>query len=90
MIEMLQNQNCLPYNDYVERWKYLKKRDDIKKKISITELQTVDDSLLPSLEFTLPIAMNKIKANKKCVPFDLYIKRWNELKVLTKHKKKFS
>jgi hypothetical protein len=53
-------------------------------------LPKADDSLLPPLDLTLPIAMVKIKENPKCVPFDLYVKRWNELKMITKHKKRFS
>ena len=90
MIEMMKNPKCLPYKVYVERWTFLKKKQDKKKKITLKDLPVVNDELLPSIDLTLPIAMAKIKENKKCVPFDLYVKRWNELKILSKHKKRFS
>ena len=48
----------------------------------------IDDSLLPSFDLTLPIAITKMKKNPKCVPVELYIKRLNERKILLKYKKK--
>ena len=45
-------------------------------------------SILSSL--SLPLAINKIKSSPKCVPFDLYIKRWNELKTKETYTKKHS
>jgi phage regulator Rha-like protein len=90
MIEMMKNPKCLPYKVYVERWTFLKKKQDKKKKLTLKDLPLVNDELLPPIDLTLPIAMAKIKENKKCVPFDLYVKRWNELKTLSKHKKRFS
>jgi hypothetical protein len=90
MIEMMKNPKCLPYKVYVERWTFLKKKQDKKKKLTLKDLPLVNDELLPPIDLTLPIAMAKIKDNKKCVPFDLYVKRWNELKTLSKHKKRFS
>ena len=97
MIEIMKNPKCSPYKVYVSRWTELKTKYDKKNKINqinyISEktlLPKADDSLLPPLDLTLPIAMVKIKENPKCVPFDLYVKRWNELKMITKHKKRFS
>jgi hypothetical protein len=90
MIEMMKNIKCIPYKVYVERWTYLKKIKDKKINIIFKEQPTVNDNFLPSIDLTLPVAMEKIKGNKKCVPFELYVKRWNELKTLYKHKKKFS
>jgi len=90
MLEMMKNSKCVPYKVYVERWTFLKKKQDKKKKLILKNLPVINDELLPSIALTLPIAMAKIKENKICVPFDLYVKRWNELKILSKHKKKFS
>ena len=90
MLEMMKDTKCIPFKVYVERWTYLKKIKDKKKKITLKELPTINDKLLPSLDLTLPIAMSKIKENIECVPFDLYVKRWNELKIIHKHKKRFS
>lgn len=90
MLAMMKNPKCIPYKTYVERWTFLKKKQDKKKKLTLKDLPVVNDELLPSIDLTLPIAMAKIKENKKCVPFDLYVKRWNELKILSKHKKRFS
>jgi hypothetical protein len=89
MIEMMKNPKCLPYKAYIERWTFLKKKQDKRKKLILKDLPLVNDELLPPIDLTLPIAMAKIKENKNCVPFDLYVKRWNELKTLSKHKKRF-
>jgi len=90
MLEIMKNPKCVPFKVYVSRWEDLKSKDNRKKKIKIQETPVVDDSLLPSFSLSFPIAMSQIKKNPKCVPFDLYIKRWNECKVLNKHKKKFN
>jgi hypothetical protein len=90
MLEIMKNPKCVPFKVYVSRWEDLKLKDNRKKKIKIQESPVVDDSLLPSLSLSFPIAMSQIRKNPKCVPFDLYIKRWNECKVLNKHKKKFN
>ena len=90
MLEMMKNPKCIPYKVYVERWTFFKKKQDKKKKLILKDLTIINDELLPSISLTLLIAMSKIKENKNCVPFDLYVKRWNELKILSKHKKFFS
>jgi len=80
ILEMKQNINCVPLDAYIERWnraKNLKNVSKIQKNPVI-----VDDNLLPELSLSLPIAIHKIKNSPKCVPFDLYIKRWNELKTI--------
>ena len=86
MIIMKKNPACVPFNVYVERWKQLKIKDNNLKKIKKVELPPkVDDSLLPSFDLSLTLAINKIKCNPKCVPFELYVKRWNECKIKNKH-----
>jgi hypothetical protein len=85
ILEMKKNENCLPLDAYIERWNRLKNLKNTKK--PITE---VDDKLLPPLNLSLPLAIHKIKTSPKCVPFDSYIKRWNELKTQDTYKKKYS
>jgi hypothetical protein len=83
---MKKNINCIPLDAYIERWnraKNLKNISKIQKKPVI-----VDDKLLPELSLSLPVAIHKIKNSPKCVPFDLYIKRWNELKTTQAYNKK--
>jgi len=89
ILEMKKNENCLPLDAYIERWNRLKNLKNTKRntKKTITE---VDDTLLPPLNLSLPLAINKIKNSTKCVPFDLYINRWNELKTQETYKKKHS
>jgi hypothetical protein len=75
-----------PFKPYIERWQSLhNKKYKISKKVD--DEPVINDLLLPSLSFTFPIALSKIKANPKCIPAELYIKRWNELKTLDSHKK---
>jgi hypothetical protein len=86
ILEMKKNINCTPLDAYIERWnraKNFKNISKIQKKPVI-----VDDKLLPELSLSLPIAIHKIKNSPKCVPFDLYIKRWNELKTTQTYNKK--
>jgi len=86
IINIKKNPACMPFNVYVERWKQVKIKDNDKKNIKKVELpQSLDDSLLPPLNLSLPLAIHKIKNNPKCVPFELYVKRWNECKVKSKH-----
>ena len=88
IINIKKNPKCVPFNVYVERWKQVKLKDNNKKKIKKIELPPVlDDSLLPPLNLSLTLAIHKIKSNPKCVPFELYVKRWNECKVKMKHLK---
>ena len=96
MIEMMKNPKCKPYNVYLSRWTELKKKYDRKNSVNfykenkLSKTVDIDDSLLPSIDLTFPVAISKIKNNKACVPFELYVKRWNELNTLTKHKKRFN
>jgi hypothetical protein len=86
IINIKKNPACIPFNLYVERWKQVKLKDNITKKIKKVELpQKLDDSLLPPFNLPLTLAIHKIKSNPKCVPFELYVKRWNECKVKMKH-----
>jgi hypothetical protein len=48
---------------------------DIYKNIT-----TIDDAFLPSIDLTLSQAMLEIIKNPKCVPFKLYVSRWEYLK----------
>ena len=91
ILEMKKNENCLPLDAYIERWNRLKNLKNTKQNKKNTEKTTeVDDALLPPLNLSLPLAINKIKNSPKCVPFDSYIKRWNELKTQEIYKKKHS
>jgi hypothetical protein len=90
MIEMMKNPKCVPFKVYFERLVYLKKKHDTHNKLTFKDLPTINDKLLPSINLTLPIAIIKIKENKQCVPFDSYVKRWNELKTKSKYTKIFS
>jgi hypothetical protein len=91
ILEMKKNENCLPLDAYIERWNRLKNLKNTKQNKKNTEKTTeVDDTLLPPLNLSLPLAINKIKSSSKCVPFDSYIKRWNELKTQEIYSKKHS
>ena len=87
LLEIKKNPKCVPFQIYLERWKYF--NDKYKKRNKLTEKPkpVINDALLPSLMLTLPIAINQLKSNPLCVPFDLYLKRWNELKTIKKHNK---
>lgn len=86
IINIKKNPSCIPFNVYVDRWKQVKLKDNNKKKIKKVELAPpLDDSLLPPLNLSFPLAIHKIKSNPKCMPFELYVKRWNEYKVKMKH-----
>jgi hypothetical protein len=85
MLEM-KKRKLEPFKPYMERWQSLhNKKYKISKKVD--DEPVINDLLLPSLALTFPIALSKIKANPKCIPAELYIKRWNELKTLNSHKK---
>ena len=75
-----------PFNVYIERWTTLhNKKHKVSNKKSDEPI--INDLLLPELSLSFPIALSKIKANPKCVPEELYIKRWNELKTLKMYKR---
>lgn len=79
---MMQNPNCSPLQTYIELWKFVKEEKNIlKEKMTIK----IDETLLPNLNLELSVAMNKIKQSSQCIPHDLYIKRWNELKNYKKY-----
>jgi hypothetical protein len=89
ILEMKKNENCLPLDAYIERWNRLKNITNTKQNKKITQKTIeVDDELLPPLNLSLELAINKINSSPKCVPFDSYIKRWNELKTQDIYKKK--
>ena len=85
LLEIKKNPKCVPFQIYLERWKYF--NDKYKKANNLNEKPkpVVNDALLPSTQLTLPVAINKIKNNPLCVPFEAYMKRWNELKTMKKH-----
>jgi hypothetical protein len=92
LLEIKKNPNCVPFQLYIERWKYFNKKHTNKqnkknKKNNIITNTIIDESLLPPFNLSLPIAITKIQNNPLCVPSDLYIKKWNEIKTLTKYKK---
>ena len=91
ILEMKKNVNCLPLDAYIERWNRLKNlKNTNQNKTNTQKTIEVVDALLPPLNLSLPLAINKIKSSPKCVPFDSYIKRWNELKTQEIYKKKNS
>jgi hypothetical protein len=91
ILEMKKNENCVPLDAYIERWNRLKNLKNTKQnKKNTQKITEVDDALLPPLNLSLPLAINKIKSSPKCVPFDSYIKRWNELKTQEIYKKTHS
>ena len=85
LLEIKKNPKCVPFQIYLERWKYF--NDKYKKANNLNEKPkpVINDALLPSTQLTLPIAINHIKNKPQCVPFELYLKRWNELKTMKKH-----
>lgn len=87
MLDIKKNPKCVPFQIYLERWKYF--NDKYKKRNNKPEppKAMINDALLPSIMMTLPIAINKIKNNPLCVPFEVYLKRWNQLKTIKNHEK---
>lgn len=51
-------------------------------------ISLIDDNNLPSLEKMLSEAMLEIMKNPKCVPYDVYVRRWKEVKNNDNIKKK--
>jgi hypothetical protein len=94
LLEISKNPKCVPFDIYIERWKHFNKKHIEKqnrknknnKNNNITNT-IIDESLLPSFNLSLPVAMTKIQNNPLCVPSDLYIKKWNEIKSLAKYRK---
>lgn len=89
MIIMMNDPRCKPFEIYLERWNYHKGKYNRKNKLTapIKKTPVINDAFLPSFDFTLPIAINNMKNNPKCVPLDLYVKRWNQCKSMIKLKK---
>ena len=88
MLIMINDPKCQPFPQYLELWKFYKAKYNKKHKINtVDNSPIIIDALLPTLDFTLPIAINAIKSNPKCVPFEAYVKRWNQLKSARKLKK---
>ena len=94
LLEISKNPNCVPFQIYIERWQYFNKKytekqnRQNKNKIKNNFTNTIiDESLLPPFNLSLQVAMSKIQNNPLCVPADLYIKKWNEIKSLAKYKK---
>jgi hypothetical protein len=87
MLIMINDPKCQPFPQYLELWKFYKAKYNKKHKINtVDKSPIIIDALLPTLDFTLPIAINAIKNNPKCVPFEAYVKRWNQLKSARKLK----
>jgi hypothetical protein len=87
MLVMINDPKCQPFPQYLELWKFYKAKYNKKHKINtVDNSPIIIDAILPTLDFTLPIAINAIKNNPKCVPFEAYVKRWNQLKSARKLK----
>ena len=91
LLQIRKNPMCIPFQVYIDRWKYFNKkhidRQNRQNNYIIKPIIIVDESLLPPFNLTLPIAINKIQNNPLCVPADLYIKKWNQIKLLATYKK---
>jgi hypothetical protein len=89
MIIIMNDPRCQPFEIYLERWNYYKGKYNRKNKLiaPIKKTPVINDAFLPSFDLTLPIAINNMKNNPKCVPLDLYVKRWNQCKSMIKLKK---
>ena len=85
LLEIKKNPKCVPFQIYLERWKYFNDKYKKANKLNEKPKPVINDALLPSTQLTLPIAITQIKNNPQCVPFELYLKRWNELKTTKKH-----
>jgi len=85
LLEIKKNPKCVPFQIYLERWKYFNDKYKKANKLNEKPKPVVDDALLPPTQLTLLIAISKIKSNPLCVPFEAYMKRWNELKTMKKH-----
>jgi hypothetical protein len=85
LLEIKKNPKCVPFHIYLERWKYFNDKYKKANKLNEKPKPAINDALLPSTQLTLPIAINHIKNNPLCVPFEAYMKRWNELKTTKKH-----
>ena len=85
LLEIKKNPKCVPFQIYLERWKYFNDKYKKANKLNEKPKPVINDALLPSTQLTLPIAITQIKNNPQCVPFEAYMKRWNELKITKKH-----
>jgi hypothetical protein len=85
MLEIRKNPKCVPFHVYLERWKYFNDKYKKANKLKEKPKPVINDAQLPSILLTLPVAINHIKNNPLCVPFEAYMKRWNELKTMKKH-----
>lgn len=85
LLEIKKNPKCVPFQIYLERWKYFNDKYKKANKLIEKPKPVIDDAQLPSTQLTLPVAINQMKNNPLCVPFEAYMKRWNELKTTKKH-----
>ena len=53
-----------------------------------SNISIIDDNFLPSTELSLVEAIINIKKNPKCVPFNVYVERWKQVKLKDNNKKK--
>ena len=85
MLKIKQNPKCVPFQIYLERWKYFNDKYKKSNKLIETPKPIVNDALLPSTQLTLPIVISKLKNNPLCIPFEAYLKRWTDLKTTKMH-----
>ena len=93
MLQLKINPKCVPFDIYLKRWtyfntKYNETENKRMQKVQEQLIPKLNDSYLPELTLSLPLAIAKIKKNPNCVPNDAYIKRWNELYLVKKVLKK--
>ena len=89
ILELIKDPRCRPVEIYLDRWNTMRRIVYFKKngRRLVETLPTANDSFLPELTIGQQLAIYKIQNDPRCVPFDLYIKRWNELKIKAKYKK---
>ena len=88
MLELKKNPKCVPFQIYLERWKFFNNK--YKKRnghVDPPPKVVIDETQLPSLSVTLAVAIDEIKRNPLCNPFEVYLKKWNELKTIQTHAK---
>ena len=93
MLQLKINPKCVPFDIYLKRWtyfntKYNETENKRMQKVQEQLIPKLNDSYLPELTLSLPLAIAKIKKSPNCVPNDAYIKRWNELYLVKKVLKK--
>jgi hypothetical protein len=87
MLELKKNPKCVPFQIYLERWKFFNNKHKKRNGHVEPPKVVIDERQLPSLSVTLAVAIDDIKRNPLCIPFEVYLKKWNELKTIQTYAK---